>query len=504
VEAPDKPHVLTAVATAATNLRAKLGESLSSIQKLTTPYMDVTTSSLEAFHAFSLGEDEHEKGRDLPEAESFYQQAVDLDPSFAMAYARLGTVYSNNGSNTKGIAYLQKAMALRERVTERERIYIESQLAVQQQNLPKALEIFKLYTTTYPRDSAAWNNFGIVYQYLGDFEKAASSFERSYQIAKWDVIGATNAAGTLLEIDNIPEAKHYLNEARVEGGMEDINSISMMMLFDFQTGNPDWRKEIALAAERQDGFILDQLASNASLSQGQMGEAVADAERGAQRAATAKLTDTAGNILATLAMNDVQLDDCQHARTLSHRALALDHSIETVPNVALSLALCGEGAPALAEAEKLAHANPDNTLANQVFLPEVKAAVALASHHPEQVKVLLTEAERYGDSSYSPYLEAVAYLEQKQPSGAISALDPARRWSGTSLQVGANGCLQVPLYSTALLLTARAQAMQGDKAGAFKTYQQLLDAWKTADSGFRPREEAQHELAALGRNANAQ
>jgi tetratricopeptide (TPR) repeat protein len=504
VEAPDKPHVLTAVATAATNLRAKLGESLSSIQKLTTPYMDVTTSSLEAFHAFSLGEDEHEKGRDLPEAESFYQQAVDLDPSFAMAYARLGTVYGNNGSNTKAIVYLGKAMALRERVTERERIYIESQLAVQQQNLPKALEIFKLYTTTYPRDSAAANNLGIVYTYLGDFEKAAAAFERSYEIAKWDVIGATNAAGVLLEIDDFPKAKHYLDEARIEGGMEDTNSISIMMLYDFQTGKPDWRREIALAAERQDGFILDQLASNASLSRGHLTDAAADAERGSGRAATAKLPDTAGNMLAGLAMNDVQLGDCQHARTLSHRALALDHSIATVPNAALSLALCGEAAPALDEAERLAHANPDNTLANRIYLPEVKAAAALAQHHPEQVKALLMDGEAFGDASYVPYLEALAFLQQKKPAEAINALAPARRWNGVSLQMGASGSTQVSLYSAALLLTARAQAMQGDKAPAIHTYEQLLNEWKTADSGFRPREEAQHELAALGPNANAQ
>ncbi len=503
-EAPDKPHVLTAVATAATNLRAKLGESLASVQKLTTPYLDVTTSSLEAFHAFSLGEDEHRKGRDLPEAESFYQQAVSLDPDFAMAYARLGTVYSNSGSNTKGIEYLQKAMSLRERVTERERIYIESQLAVQQQNMPKALEIFKLYTTTYPRDSSAWNNSGIVYSFVGQFEKAASSFERSYQIAKWDVIGATNAAGMLLQINNLPEAKHYLDEARVEGGMEDTNSISVMMLYDFQTGKPDWRREIALTAERQDGFILDQLASNASFSQGHMTDAIADAERGSQRAATAKLPDTAANLLTTLAINDVQLGDCQHARTLSHRALVLDHSIQTVPNAALSLALCGEGATALAEAEKLARDNPDNTLANQIYLAEVKAAIALAAHHPDQVKTMLAQGEAFGDASYIPYLEGLAYLQQKNAAAAISALAPARRWSGTSLQVGANGCLQVPLYSTALLLTARAQAMQGDKAAAIKTYQQLLDAWKTADAGFKPREDAQHELAALRPNATAQ
>ena len=91
VEAADKNHVLAAVSTAANTLRAKLGESLASVQKLTSPWMDVTTSSLEAFHAYSLGEDAHRKGSD-PEALVFYKQAVDLDPNFAMAYARLGIV----------------------------------------------------------------------------------------------------------------------------------------------------------------------------------------------------------------------------------------------------------------------------------------------------------------------------------------------------------------------------------------------------------------------------
>jgi tetratricopeptide (TPR) repeat protein len=171
-----------------------------------------------------------------------------------------------------------------------------------------------------------------------------------------------------------------------------------------------------------------------------------------------------------------------------------------VPNAALSLALCGEGAPALTEAEKLARANPDNTLATQVYLPEVKTAIALGTHHPEQVKALLAQSEAFGDATYVPYLEALAYLQQKNSADAISALAPARRWSGTSLQVGANGCLQVPLYSTALLLTARAQAMRGDKAAAINMYQQLLNAWKTADAGFKPRDEAQHELADLQRN----
>ncbi len=131
ITAADKTAVLAAVSTAATSMRARLGESLASIQKLSTPFAgNVTTASLQAFHAFSLGEDEHRVGRDFPQASSFYEQAIKLDPSFAMAWARLGVVYGNQGASAKALANMKKAYELRERVTERERMYIESQYAL--------------------------------------------------------------------------------------------------------------------------------------------------------------------------------------------------------------------------------------------------------------------------------------------------------------------------------------------------------------------------------------
>jgi class 3 adenylate cyclase/tetratricopeptide (TPR) repeat protein len=497
VEAQDKPHVLTALSTAATQLRGKLGESMASIEKLSTPYMDVTTSSLEAFHAFSLGEDQHRRGKDFPEAESFYKQAIDLDPSFAMAYARLGTVYSNSGSITKGTEYLGKAMALRQRATERERIYIESQNATQLQDLPRALELYRLYTSTYPHDASAWNNLAIVYQELGDLEKSAAAFEKTYQVAKWDVVGALNASGTLLSLDRLAEAKHYFDEASLEGGNEDTVSYVTVMLYSFQSGRPDWRRTIALAADRQDGFGLDQVATDVDIAQGHVAEASRDAEHGALRARDAKLTDSAANILATLAINLAQFDDCQRALLLARRALTMDRSAATVPDASLALALCGVSDPALAAARKLAAENASNILANQLYLPEVKAAIALRQHHPEQVKALLNEAERYGVASYVPYLEGTAELAMKKPKEAMAALAPARRWRGVALQVGGNGLPQGTVYQVALQLTARAQAMAGSKADAVKTYQDLLEQWKTADADFAPAAAARRELAAL-------
>ncbi len=177
VEAADKNHVLAAVSTAASTLRAKLGESLASVQKLTTPYMDVTTSSLEAFHAFSLGEDAHRKGSD-PEATVFYKQAVDLDPNFAMAYARLGVVEGNLGMVAKSIETLGKAYNLREHATERERLYIAAAYASAKGDLPSSIASYESLLAAYPNDAAGLNNIAGAYQYGGTWIRQWSITKR--------------------------------------------------------------------------------------------------------------------------------------------------------------------------------------------------------------------------------------------------------------------------------------------------------------------------------------
>ena len=123
-QAPDKEHVLDALGKAAAAMRGKLGEDLSSIKKLDTPFGQATTTSLEAFRAYALGDKAHEKALDIPEAEGHYLRALELDPNFAMAYARLGVVYMNSGQVAKGHTYFAKAYALSQHVSEHERLYI--------------------------------------------------------------------------------------------------------------------------------------------------------------------------------------------------------------------------------------------------------------------------------------------------------------------------------------------------------------------------------------------
>jgi len=90
-QANDKNHVLDALGKMAAEMRSKLGESLASVQKYDAPPENVTTASLEALKAYSLGYEEQMVKADYTAAIPLLQRATSLDPNFAMAYARLGT-----------------------------------------------------------------------------------------------------------------------------------------------------------------------------------------------------------------------------------------------------------------------------------------------------------------------------------------------------------------------------------------------------------------------------
>jgi tetratricopeptide (TPR) repeat protein len=497
VTAADKTGVLQAVSQASTSMRARLGESMASIQKLTTPYTNVTTASLQAFHVFSLGEDEHRVGRDFPQAASFYQQAIQLDPSFAMAWARLGVAYGNVGAVSKSVETLKKAYDLRERVTERERMYIESQYALQQFDMRKAVDSYKLFVATYPRDAAAWNNLSTAYGLVGELEQAAEGFKKTWEIARWDNVAANNTAGVLMQLDRMAEAERYLKEAADQGGSDNVNYQGNAMLDDFLMGHSDWEKHVQWAAGRPEGFLLETSAGSYYMYLGRMHEADQHWEQAAKRAEQQGIPDAAGLTDSVKAVHDALVSNCGAARESAHKALSLNHSMATVPDAALALALCGESDTALKEVQRAAVEAPTNTLYNEIVFPEIKAAVALAQHHPEQVAGLLGSNSSYQLVSKAAQLAGRASLDMKRPQQAVIDFEPGIRYRGLALGEGGGGPAQAPDYVLCLLGTARAQA-QFDKAAAAQSYQKLLDIWKNADADFIPAQEARREAAAVG------
>ena len=171
-----KEQVLKALGEAATKIREKLGESLASVQKYDAPAENVTTQSLEALQAYSLGYQAQMVKDDSSSAISLFQRAVSLDPNFAMAYARLGTNYNNLRQSARAAENTRKAYELRERVSEREKFYIVSHYeAFVTGNLEAARKTYELWAQTYPRDDVPPGNLGVIYLNLGDYDKALAA-----------------------------------------------------------------------------------------------------------------------------------------------------------------------------------------------------------------------------------------------------------------------------------------------------------------------------------------
>src|SRR6202140_3803042 len=161
-QAERKEEVLNALHGAASKLRGQLGESLAMVQKYDMSLSQATTSSLDALKALSLGDAKHNMGDELGAVPN-YQHAMEIDPNFAMAYARLGTVYLNLQQTELSEQNRQKAFELRDRASEREKLYIMSHYYADSGQLDKGITALELYKQTYPREMTPYNNLASIY-----------------------------------------------------------------------------------------------------------------------------------------------------------------------------------------------------------------------------------------------------------------------------------------------------------------------------------------------------
>jgi DNA-binding winged helix-turn-helix (wHTH) protein/Flp pilus assembly protein TadD len=214
-EAGDKDHVLEALGKVARDMRQRLGESLASIEKYDAPPENVTTKSLEGLKAYSAGYQAMIAKNDYPAAIPLFQQATHLDPNFAMAYARLGINFYNMDEPDRAAENLQKAYELRERLSEREKLYIAaSHEAMATGNMEAARKTYELWARIYPRDQFAVGNLGVVYGFLGEYGKGLAAIQEAFQLNPENALVLANIVNTYLELNRLEEAKATAREAQ--------------------------------------------------------------------------------------------------------------------------------------------------------------------------------------------------------------------------------------------------------------------------------------------------
>ena len=491
VEARDKDHVLGAVGKVATAMRGRLGESLASIQKVDTPLGQATTPSLEAFRAYALGDVEHEKGQDVPEAEAHYRNAVEIDPSFAMAWARLGIIAVNYGQQEEVLKDFRNAYRLSTNVAEREKMYIAAQYYhYVLGDLPKTIATFELASRAYPMDSMnsvnlawAYGDYGQMDESLTEFQKVAKS-DPSDGIAQQDLLYAQ------LALDMLPQAEGTLADMKRHGldnGTTGVLDDHIMLDF-LKNDEAGIRRTMDQVESHPDRFAVTASLALAKEFDGRYREAGDDWARAQAQAAAAKAHYFQASYDLFSILGRANLGQCDGAARRIRSALSIDRSKEILKQAAFSAALCKQREMALALLGELQKNYSSDTLVNQVTIPQSRAALALAAHSAVSALHELEGSKKFDLVSPGAYLRGLAYLQLHDGANAIESFRAATRYRGTAYLCCQN-------YAQAQLGLARAEVMAGNMVAARKSYEDFFATWKDADPDLPPLKEARQEFA---------
>jgi tetratricopeptide (TPR) repeat protein len=168
--------------------------------------MGRAVTSLEALKAYSLGVAERTRGA---EAESirFFKRAIELDPNFALAHARLGVVYQNLGQTAPGREYMTKAFELRDRVSEREKFYIMGHYySGVMEDVGKTQDTYELWKKTYPRDSIPYGNLAVLHFQTGQIEKSLQETLIEFQLSPSESLSYYHMASVYMALGRFDEA----------------------------------------------------------------------------------------------------------------------------------------------------------------------------------------------------------------------------------------------------------------------------------------------------------
>jgi eukaryotic-like serine/threonine-protein kinase len=493
-QAPDKEHVLDALGKAAAAMRGKLGEDLESIKKLDTPFGQATTTSLEAFRAYALGDKAHEKSLDIPEAEGHYLRAIELDPNFAMAYARLGVVCINSGQVERANKYFAKAYSLSKNVSERERLYIVGHYY---QNvtgdMPKVIETLQESIQTYPGQISSYININAAYSILGQYEKALPYGQKAVELQPDDSIAAENLLTDYFGLNRMAEAKTELERA-IKAGLNISTQELMIHLYTyFLMGEANEAQKImAQVSGRPDVYMATQGLASTQQFSGQYTKAAATIQRAFEQAGRAKAPDVQAAALLTNAQARGMAGLCEGNEAAVRQALALDKSKQIQGYAVLAAAVCGNGKLVLPMTQELNRNFRDDTLIQDVYLPLSKAFVALAAGRAQEAVDAAEPAKPFDANYPGSYVQGLAYLQLRDASHAQSAFQAAMQSPGGPLAAPAP-----PFYALAQLGLARAYAMGGDRGNAKKAYEAFFVTWKDADADLPMLVAAKKEYAAL-------
>ncbi|HXA17284.1 MAG TPA: serine/threonine-protein kinase [Thermoanaerobaculia bacterium] len=495
-EAESKEEVLKSLSSAASGIRAKLGESLSSIRQSDIPLYQLTTPSLEALKSFAIGFDLSNKGEYFKSIPMF-KRAVELDPNFAYGYSLLAGNYTIVNEPRRAAENAAKAFALKDKGSDREKLYITGVYDnYTLGDLDKTIEAFRVYDQSYPNNFRASGNLSLAYLLLGQYEKAVSQARESVHlnpgISAWHVTLGTS----LICLNRFREAKETFERALGMGLNDARMHRALYQLAFIEHDDKAMQQQIDWARGLPEEYEAAALQSETAAYRGQWRESQRFARRAIDLAVRVDVTEVAARYAAEEALRAAVLGKCDQTNTYGEQSLALDHNQVTRERIALSQALCGDRrARSLLDAA--AQQRPGDTLdtldtlLKGLWMPTVRASVELTDGNAEGALGSLDTTRTYEPAAefWTHYLRGEAELKLNRGSNAAAEFRQILSHSGEApLSI---------LYPLAQLGLARATAQAGDRAHALKAYQIFFEGWKAADADLPILQSAREEYAKL-------
>jgi eukaryotic-like serine/threonine-protein kinase len=493
ITAATKEAVLPAVGKAASSLRGKLGESLASIQQFDTPVTEATTSSLEALKAYAAA-DQMRNGGGEAESLPLFQHAVELDPNFAMAYARMAAIYNNLGEEDQSVQAARKAFELKDRVSERERFYITDHFYTATGDIDKDRATLELAQRTYPNDSSAYANLALEYGlYFGQFDKAIEEGDEFTRLESSSPFGYSHSAGGYMALNRIEEARSVLQRA-VDAKADNLFIHQLSYQVAFLAGDSDgMQRQIKWAEGKPSEWLLLNEAASVAAAHGQMQKASELVIRSTQVTDRLGFKETTADTQAAWAVTQAEVGNASKARELAASSSALAHGRSNMEPLALTLAMIGDGSRAQAVTEDLTRRFPSDTLLHDVWIPCAGALTALNRKTPEPAIDALRASTPFemGTSQglFPIYVRGLAYLQAKRGTDAIVEFQKIVDHRGVAPVA--------PEHSLAKLGLGRAYIVTSDSAKARAAYQDFFALWKDADPDVPILKEARAEYEKL-------
>jgi len=507
-EARDRDYVLSSLGRLIPPVRKHLGEVVSSIQKFNTPIEQATTKSLPALKAYTSGDQQRTRGLD-EQSVPFYKMAVDLDPDFAMAYARLGAVYGNLANAAIADEYLAQAFERREHVSEREKFYIASHYYEDStRENDKAIETLKLWTETYPHDWVPYNNLSAELVIVGQPDDAVKVAQEALHLNPANTFTYFSLARAYIAASRFIEARAICDRAIRDGhDSGDIHSIlfGLASIEDDETAVQHEHDQINANGEPGPGFLDLEAEIAFSLGNARKGRDLFQHSRALSlrqaNRTPVNSRDYAGYTAAEEAHLEAELGNSTEARDKARVAISLaPASVEAQSYSALVFANLGDDARAGQMMKALKARFPVSTLLTNVTLPAIQATIAIRKRNYQEAIDGLRRSVPYDLGSYEDFPEGITiYLRGTAYLGLGSPMEAAAEFKNL---LNHRGVIALsPYWPLAHLGLARAYAMAGGTDRSLAEYREVLSFWKNADPDVPVLKDAEAEYEELRRKS---